>query len=112
MYARQARIGLERLARGFSVLAITGPRQSGKTTLAKTCFPDKRYVSLENPDGREFAEYDSTPFPESVILDQVQCYLALYSSSLMRLKMLQLRNISVPSTCPTITVSISSSHFS
>lgn len=37
-----------RLAQGFPVLAITGPRQSGKTTLARTLFADKPYVSLED----------------------------------------------------------------
>lgn len=76
MYPRQARAALERLARGFPVLAITGPRQSGKTTLAKACFPDKPYVSLENPDEREFAEHDPkrflARFPEGAVLDEVQ----------------------------------------
>ena len=36
-------------AREFPVLTITGPRQSGKTTLAKACFPDYGYVNLEDP---------------------------------------------------------------
>jgi predicted AAA+ superfamily ATPase len=39
----------------FPVLAVTGPRQSGKTTLLKALFDDYRYVSLENPDTRSFA---------------------------------------------------------
>lgn len=76
MYPRQARSTLERLARGFPVLALTGPRQSGKTTLARASFPDKSYVSLENPDEREFAEHDPkrflARFPEGAILDEVQ----------------------------------------
>ncbi|WP_374328855.1 ATP-binding protein [Azonexus sp.] len=83
MYPRQARAALERLARGFPVLAITGPRQSGKTTLAKACFPDKPYVSLENPDEREFAEHDPkrflARFPEGAVLDEVQRCPALLS---------------------------------
>lgn len=62
MYPRQARTTLERLAKGFPVLALTGPRQSGKTTLARASFPDKPYVSLENPDEREFAEHDPKRF--------------------------------------------------
>lgn len=33
----------------YPILAVTGPRQSGKTTLLKTLFPDYEYVSLENP---------------------------------------------------------------
>ncbi len=53
MIPRQALIALERLARGFPVLAITGPRQSDKTTLARASFPEKPYVSLENPDERD-----------------------------------------------------------
>jgi predicted AAA+ superfamily ATPase len=76
MYPRQARVTLERLARGFPVLALTGPRQSGKTTLARACFSDKPYVSLENPDERDFAEHDPkrflARFPEGAILDEVQ----------------------------------------
>jgi len=76
MYPRRASPTLERLARGFPVLALTGPRQSGKTTLARACFPDKPYVSLENPDEREFAEHDPkrflARFPEGAILDEVQ----------------------------------------
>ena len=76
MYPRQARQTLERLARGFPVVALTGPRQSGKTTLARATFPDKPYVSLENPDERDFAEQDPkrflARFPEGAILDEVQ----------------------------------------
>jgi predicted AAA+ superfamily ATPase len=58
MYQRQANDTLLRLARGFPVLALTGPRQSGKTTLARSAFSQKPYVSLENPDERDFAERD------------------------------------------------------
>lgn len=39
------------------VLTLTGPRQSGKTTLVRACFPDYEYVTLENPDvRREFMD--------------------------------------------------------
>lgn len=83
MIPRQASNTLERLARGFPVLAITGPRQSGKTTLARASFPDKPYVSLENPDEREFADQDPkrflARFPEGAILDEVQRCPALLS---------------------------------
>lgn len=83
MYPRQAHTTLERLAKGFPVLALTGPRQSGKTTLARASFPDKPYVSLENPDEREFAEHDPkrflARFPEGAILDEVQRCPALLS---------------------------------
>jgi len=43
------------LMEGFPCLAVTGARQSGKTTLARYLFPEKPYVSLEDPDQREFA---------------------------------------------------------
>lgn len=76
MFPRQADQTLQRLARGFPVVAITGPRQSGKTTLARGSFPDKPYVSLENPDEREFVRTDPkrflARFPEGAILDEAQ----------------------------------------
>ena len=83
MYARDAANTLARLARGFPIVAIAGPRQSGKTTLARAQFPDKPYVSLENPDEREFALSDPRRFldrfPDGAILDEVQRCPALFS---------------------------------
>jgi predicted AAA+ superfamily ATPase len=76
MIPRHASETLLRLARGFPIVAITGPRQSGKTTLAKWVFKDKPYVSLENPDEREFAQTDPkrflARFANGAILDEVQ----------------------------------------
>lgn len=76
MIPRQATPTLERLAQGFPVLAITGPRQSGKTTLAQAMFGAKPYVSLENPQDREFAQTDPgrflARFTEGAVLDEVQ----------------------------------------
>ena len=76
MIPRAAANTLQRLTKGFPVVALTGPRQSGKTTLAKAVFADKAYVSLENPDEREFAEQDPRRFlqrfDDSAILDEVQ----------------------------------------
>ncbi len=67
---------LLRLAQGFPVVVLTGPRQSGKTTLVRATFPDKPYVSLENPDLRLFANEDPRGFlaryPQGAILDEVQ----------------------------------------
>lgn len=76
MIPRLATSTLTRLAKGFPVIALTGPRQSGKTTLAKHVFPNKTYVSLENPEELEFAQKDPkrflARFKEGAILDEVQ----------------------------------------
>ncbi len=73
---RTLQTALHRLIRSYPVLAITGPRQSGKTTLLRKQFPKYRYVSLENPDIRERAEEDPNSFLKKydrhVILDEVQ----------------------------------------
>jgi predicted AAA+ superfamily ATPase len=83
MLFRTASDALQRLARGFPILALTGPRQSGKTTLARACFPDKPYVSLENPDEREFADQDPrrflARFSEGAVLDEIQRCPGLFS---------------------------------
>lgn len=83
MIPRQATDTLVRLAQGFPVLAITGPRQSGKTTLARAVFAAKPYVSLENPEQREFAQTDPqrflARFTQGAILDEVQRCPALLS---------------------------------
>ena len=67
---------IQRLAKGFPVLVLTGPRQSGKTTLVRNTFPDKPYISLENPDMRLFATEDPRGFlarhPDGAIFDEVQ----------------------------------------
>lgn len=76
MLVRNAEKTLIRLAKSFPVVAITGPRQAGKTTLAKAVFKGKPYVSLENPDEREFAQNDPrrflARFPNGAVLDEVQ----------------------------------------
>ncbi|MBL1410361.1 ATP-binding protein [Sphingobacterium faecale] len=67
----------------YPILAVTGPRQSGKTTLLKELFPDYKYVSLENPDIRSFALEDPNGFlaqyASPVILDEVQRAPELFS---------------------------------
>lgn len=83
MIPRTALATLHHLAKGFPVVALTGPRQAGKTTLAQQAFGDKAYVSLENPEEREFAETDPkrflARFTEGAILDEVQRCPALLS---------------------------------
>ncbi|MFH1846290.1 MAG: ATP-binding protein [Candidatus Omnitrophota bacterium] len=60
----------------YPVITITGPRQSGKTTLAKSVFPDLPYVNLEEPDSRRLAIEDPrgflAEFNNGVILDEIQ----------------------------------------
>ena len=67
---------LLRDARHYPVLTLTGPRQSGKTTLARATFASHRYVSLEQVDQRRFAREDPlgflAQFHGSVIIDEVQ----------------------------------------
>jgi predicted AAA+ superfamily ATPase len=64
------------LSKKYPVLFIAGPRQSGKTTLARKLFPKKSYVTLEDPDQRSFALEDPKgflkQFPEGAILDEIQ----------------------------------------
>lgn len=67
---------LRRAATESPAVAVTGPRQSGKTTLCRACFPDHAYVSLEPLDTREFAVTDPRGFlqgyPGPVIFDEIQ----------------------------------------
>jgi len=76
MIEREAHKKVHSLLGLFKAIAITGPRQSGKTTLSKQCAPDKPYVSLENPVERNFAIEDPVGFlkrfPDGAILDEVQ----------------------------------------
>ena len=70
------------LAEKFPVVSVTGPRQSGKTTLIKSLFPGYRYESLEEPDIRLVAESDPRRFLESdtkIIIDEIQRVPQLFS---------------------------------
>ena len=72
------------LAGMFPIVSLTGPRQSGKTTLARATFPDYAYVNLENLDDRLAAEEDPLRFlrPHSgtgIIVDEVQKVPSLFS---------------------------------
>lgn len=80
---RNAESRLQHFANGYPVVVVTGPRQSGKSTLVKHAFPTHRYVSLEDLDQREFAETDPrgflNQFTGSTILDEVQRCPSLFS---------------------------------
>ena len=71
------------LATRYPVLTLTGPRQSGKTTLSRMAFPKLPYVSLENPAQREFAQGDPVAFlgryREGAVIDEVQRVPQLFS---------------------------------
>jgi predicted AAA+ superfamily ATPase len=76
MIPRKSTKELVALSERFKSVAVIGPRQSGKTTLVRNVFPNKAYVSLENPDTRNFALEDPRGFlamyPQGAILDEVQ----------------------------------------
>jgi predicted AAA+ superfamily ATPase len=73
---RDAEKTLKHLTSKFPVIAVVGPRQSGKTTLVKKVFPKRRYVSLETPDIRSFALNDPRAFLKTYrqgsIIDEIQ----------------------------------------
>lgn len=83
MIQRIAEKKISELASKFKAVAVTGARQTGKTTLVKQIFKDKPYVSLENPDNRSFALEDPRGFlanyPNGAILDEIQRTPALFS---------------------------------
>lgn len=83
MISRAAAQTIGKFAAGYPIVAITGPRQSGKTTLARAVFHDRPYVSLEDPDQRESALNDPRGFlslyPDGAVLDEAQRAPDLFS---------------------------------
>jgi hypothetical protein len=83
MFERALSIKLRELFEKYPMVAVTGPRQSGKTTMVKDVFPQARYVSLEDPDIRDFALNDPRGFlatyPAPCIIDEVQRVPSLFS---------------------------------
>ncbi len=77
-YKRTLATKLQELKNQFPVIAIFGPRQSGKTTLAKAIFPSFKYINLESMENRSFANEDPKGFlkmlenEEGVIFDEIQ----------------------------------------
>lgn len=76
MIARNIAPVLQHLARQYPAVTVTGPRQSGKTTLVKALFPDKPYITLEDPDVRRYATTDPrgflADFARGAIFDEIQ----------------------------------------
>ncbi|NGX62290.1 MAG: hypothetical protein K940chlam9_01787 [Chlamydiae bacterium] len=85
MYERDIKRKIVALAKKFPVIAVLGPRQSGKTTLVKETFQDYAYTNLENLNQRELAQTDPSYFLKSyqknggLIIDEVQHAPALFS---------------------------------
>jgi uncharacterized protein len=83
MIKRDAEVKLKNLVKTFRSVAVVGPRQSGKTTLCRSVFPNKPYVSLENPDTLEYAITDPRGFlgqyKGGAILDEIQRAPHLFS---------------------------------
>jgi hypothetical protein len=76
MIHRTAQDALLRLAGQFPVIGVTGPRQSGKSTLTKAAFPNKRYVTFDDKNMRELAKANPSDFisafPDGAIIDEAQ----------------------------------------
>lgn len=83
MIKRQLSSKIRQLSEKFPIVTLTGPRQSGKSTLLKNIFPDYRYISLENPDLRTFATEDPNGFIKTydshVIIDEAERVPLLFS---------------------------------
>jgi uncharacterized protein len=83
MFARTMESVLRDRARHYPVITLTGPRQSGKTTLARMAFPDLAYTNLEDPGQRAYALNDPREFlgqyPAGVIIDEAQRAPDLFS---------------------------------
>lgn len=84
MIQRQLGSYIHKIKSKFPIISITGPRQSGKTTLAKTMFPEYNYFNLENPDERMELEDDIRGFLNNyvgpgIIIDEAQNVPDLFS---------------------------------
>lgn len=74
---------LRDMSEWFPVVSLTGPRQSGKSTLIKAVFPEYEYLNLENPEVRRAALDDPVGFisrrPDHLIIDEAQYAPELFS---------------------------------
>lgn len=80
---RTLKNSLKQLATTYPIVALMGPRQSGKTTLAKLTFPNFKYVTLEDLDTRTYAQEDPRDFllyySNGAIIDEIQRVPTLFS---------------------------------
>ena len=83
MYNRELKTKLLELSQTWSIISVTGPRQSGKTTLCKMAFPGYEYVNLERATTRALVEQDIEGFllqyPNGLIIDEAQNLPELFS---------------------------------
>lgn len=83
MIPRRLTSHLDAVSKIFPVISVTGPRQAGKTTLLKALYPNYRYVSLENPDVRQYAKRNPNDFlaeyNDLVIFDEAQRWPDLFA---------------------------------
>lgn len=83
MISRTLEKYVRQMAKKYPVITITGPRQSGKTTLVKSVFKKLPYVNLEHPVTRDFAKNDPVGFLEQyadgAVLDEIQRVPELFS---------------------------------
>ncbi len=83
MIKRTAQSTLEKMSLGFPVIAVTGPRQSGKSTLVQTTFAEKDYVTFDNLDVLASAKADPrgflSRFPDGAAIDEAQRFPELFS---------------------------------
>lgn len=83
MISRALSALIKKMAGKMPIISITGPRQSGKTTLAKACFPEYDYVNLESPETRLEAREDPKAFlrnhSKGLIIDEAQRDPELFS---------------------------------
>ena len=84
MVARTLTAALQTAVRSFPVVTVTGPRQSGKTTLLRAAFPGYHYLNLEAVDQRRIAEEDprgliGRHLERGIVIDEAQRVPDLFS---------------------------------